>query len=149
MNNKSSNEFMEFPNSREEWEVLGKCGINLLQIAKLEIQTAMARFPELVLLYLIRMPAIILMWISFSLLPAWAAYQLTASVFVGLLVLFLLQATLVILIDRTTRRKLKESSLPVTREFSARLGSLVFVDSGRANTGAVKTDVKVNNGRAN
>lgn len=97
----------------------------LARLFRAELELGSREIPDLVLLWLLRIPVLLLLWCSFSALLAWSAYALTGQAFTGFLLLFLLQCLLVIVLTGIEKRKQQLASLPETRRHLQRLRQLV------------------------
>ena len=89
--------------------------VGLMDLARTEIALAMHTIPNLMMLWLLMMPIMLLTWGAFSVLMAWLAYAASNSVGLGLLIFFLQQVLLLLVCRWWYLRYAKRMTLPYTR----------------------------------
>jgi type IV secretory pathway TrbL component len=85
------------------------------RLVGLEANLALRSIPALVGSWLLLLPAILLLWVTLSLLLAWLAYSLSAVAWLGFVVLFVLQVVLVGALWLSVRRYRRRLLLPESR----------------------------------
>jgi hypothetical protein len=88
----------------------------LLRLGKSEALQALAALPQLLILCLCRLPALLLTWLSFGALVASSVYALTGNAVLSALSFFLLQLGLTVLLERRFRRLRERLAFPETRK---------------------------------
>lgn len=89
--------------------------VGLMDLARTEIALAVHTIPNLMMLWLLMMPIMLLTWGAFSVLMAWLAYAASNSVGLGLLIFFLQQVLLLLVCRWWYLRYAKRMTLPYTR----------------------------------
>jgi len=89
--------------------------VGLMDLARTEIALAVHTIPNLMMLWLLMMPIMLLTWGAFSVLMAWLAYAASDSVGLGLLIFFLQQVLLFLVCRWWYLRYAKRMTLPYTR----------------------------------
>lgn len=87
----------------------------IMDLARTEIALAVRTIPNLMMLWLLMMPIILLTWGAFSILMAWLAYAATYNVGLGLLIFFLQQVLLLLVCRWLYLRYSRRMTLPYTR----------------------------------
>ena len=103
-------------NEVENWlRLLSDSGTSLLRLARAEMMLAATGMPQLIALWLLMVPLILLAWVGFSVLVGWLAWYFSAQVWVGLLAFVLLQLLCCYLVFRRIARIQEEVLFPATR----------------------------------
>lgn len=110
-----------------------QAGGTLSQLALLELRLAFADSKRLLLLGLAMVPVIVLVWVGFTVLLAWLAYQQSHSVTLGLCVFLAQQLLALMIMVRACKVYSRSLSLPATRSHIQ-----AFVEGSRR--GASTTD---------
>ncbi|MDO3383500.1 hypothetical protein [Gilvimarinus algae] len=98
---------------------LGEKSIALLkssaELFRLEALLAIQSTPRLVAAWLLTLPAMLLCWLSFSAMVAWACYEWAGVPLVGFVALFALQLVFLLALKWMLRRHSHNMSFPATR----------------------------------
>jgi len=89
---------------------------NYSELLGLELALAVKSLPALLGSWLLLLPAVLLSWVSFSLLLAWVGYSVSGVPLVGFLVLFAMQITLLLLLWFSVKRYRRRLTLPESRQ---------------------------------
>lgn len=89
--------------------------VGLIGLARTEALLAVKTIPNLVGVWLIMMPIILLTWCSFSALVAWVAYEASDEVGLSLLLFFLQQVLLLLIFRLLYTKYCSRITLPHTR----------------------------------
>lgn len=87
----------------------------IMDLARVEILLAVRTLPNLMMLWLLMMPIMLLTWGAFSVLMAWAIIETSQQIGLGLLVFFLQQALLLLVCRWFFVRYRTRMTLPYTR----------------------------------
>jgi len=87
----------------------------VVDLARVEILLAARTLPNLMMLWLLMMPIMLLTWVAFSVLMAWAVFETSQQIGLGLLVFFLQQALLLLVCRWFFVRHRMRMTLPYTR----------------------------------
>lgn len=87
----------------------------IVDLARTEIALAVRTIPNLMMLWLLMMPIMLLTWSAFSILMAWLAYAASDNVGLGLFTFFLQQVLLLLVCRWWYLRYSKRMTLPYTR----------------------------------
>lgn len=68
----------------------------VVDLARVEVLLAMRTLPNLLMLWLLMMPIMLLTWIAFCALMAWAVYEASEELGLGMLIFFLQQVLLLL-----------------------------------------------------
>ncbi|WP_041524043.1 hypothetical protein [Gilvimarinus agarilyticus] len=86
------------------------------ELLGLEVSLALKSIPALIGSWLLLLPAILLTWLSLSVLVAWVAYSVSDIPVVGFLVLFVMQVMLLALMWFGVKRYRRRLTLPESRQ---------------------------------
>ncbi len=86
------------------------------ELFKLEFVLAVRSIPKAVAAWLMLLPAALLVWLSFSALCAWAAFELSGQPLVGFATLFALQLVSLFLLRWALKKYQRSMSFPYTTE---------------------------------
>lgn len=86
------------------------------ELLGLELALALKSIPALVGSWLLLLPAILLTWLSFSALVAWAGYSVSGIPVIGFLVLFVMQVLLLVAMWFSVKRYRRRLTLPESRQ---------------------------------
>jgi len=86
-----------------------------LDLARLEMMLAVRTVPRLVMVWLLMMPVILLAWCSFSALTAWAVFEVSEEVGLGIFTFFLQQLLLLLSCRWLFVKYRQRMTLPYTR----------------------------------
>lgn len=91
-------------------------GVDIVELLLLEVRLAVSDSKRLLILALLFVPLLILTWLGFSVLLAWQAYLLNASITQGLLAFLIIQLLSLAAIAMGWNRYKKSLTLPLTRQ---------------------------------
>jgi hypothetical protein len=87
----------------------------IVDLARMEALLAIRALPKLLMLWLLIMPIILLTWCAFSALMAWAVFEASGEVGLGMLTFFLLQIVLLLTCRLLYVKYRTRMTLPYTR----------------------------------
>ena len=103
-------------NEIENWiRLLSDSGTSMLRLVRAEMMLAATGMPQLLALWLLMVPLILLAWVGFSVLLGWLAWFFSAQVWAGLLTFVLLQLLCCYLVFRRIANIQEEVLFPATR----------------------------------
>jgi hypothetical protein len=87
----------------------------IVDLARMEALLAVRALPKLLMLWLLIMPILLLTWCAFSALMAWAVFEASGEVGLGMLTFFLLQIVLLLTCRLLYVKYRTRMTLPYTR----------------------------------
>ena len=96
--------------------VAGETLLSLLHLFRLEVSLTLASLPALLGLMLVKVPLLLLAWVSFGVVVALALHGLTGSALVGGIGFFCLQLLALVLVEWQQRKIARRCGLPETRK---------------------------------
>jgi uncharacterized membrane protein YqjE len=87
----------------------------VIDLARVEILLAIRTLPNLMMLWLLMMPVMLLTWIAFSVLMAWAVFEASEQIGLGMVVFFLQQVLLLLVCRWLFVKYRTRMTLPCTR----------------------------------
>ncbi len=97
----------------EQTLALAKDGADLF---RLEFVLALKSIPKAIAVWLLTLPALLLVWLSFSVMSAWAAYEWSGVPLIGFATLFSLQFLSLIFLHLALRKYQRRLRFPYTVE---------------------------------